>query len=121
MSFLSVGVDDFDDDPDNPGTREEAPAKKQKLDQETKTAPKQVQQVEVQRGAGGGMACPFCKTMFPSEAEFVEHLNKAHKSKVMMKCKDCDFKAKSGEEIRQVTLGNKMYFKFLIPVNSFNC
>ena len=61
-------------------------------------APKQ-QQLQVQRGARG-MACPFCKTMFPSEAEFVEHLTTAHKSKVLMKCKDCDFKAKTGEEIR---------------------
>ena len=98
MSFLSVGVDDFEDDPDNPGTHGEAAVKKQKLDNETKTAP--IKQVQVQRGAGGGMACPFCKTLFPSEAEFVDHLNKAHKSKVLMKCKDCDFKAKTGEEIR---------------------
>ena len=96
LSLLSVGLDD---DPDDPASHGVEAAKKQKLDEETKMAPKQ-QQLQVQRGASGGMGCPFCKAMFPSEAGFVEHLTKAHKSKVLMKCKDCDFKARTGEEIR---------------------
>lgn len=64
-----------------------------------KSAPRQ-QQLQVKSGASGATMCPFCKLMFPAEAEFVDHLTKVHNSKVLMKCKDCDFKAQTGEEIR---------------------